>query len=96
MPVKVRSGDTPNYVQDYLGYHRATITHLEPDLFAGIKLELPANYSKVLVPSEDKINDILRGRRPIGDLDQVVREFRSGGGDEGRAFLEQALADNGR
>ncbi|WP_329102317.1 extracellular solute-binding protein [Micromonospora sp. NBC_01699] len=96
VPVKVRSGDTPNYVQDYLGYHRATITHLEPDLFAGIKLELPANYSKVLVPSEDKINDILRGRRPIGDLDQVVREFRSGGGDEGRAFLEQALADNGR
>ncbi|MEV4755602.1 extracellular solute-binding protein [Micromonospora sp. NPDC049559] len=96
VPVKVRSGDTPNYVKDYIDYHRATIGLMEEDLFAGIKLELPANYSKVLTPSEDKIADILRGRRPLGDLDQVVREFRSGGGDEGRAFLEKALADNGR
>jgi putative aldouronate transport system substrate-binding protein len=32
----------------------------------------------------------------LSDLDQIVSEFRSGGGDEGRAFLEKALADNGR
>jgi putative aldouronate transport system substrate-binding protein len=93
---KVKSSDTPNYVQDYINYHKETIQYLEPDLFKGIKLELPANYSKVLQPTEDKIQDIRFGRRPLSDLDTIVKEFRSGGGDEGRAFLEKALADNGR
>ncbi|MFI6824247.1 extracellular solute-binding protein [Micromonospora sp. NPDC050187] len=96
VPVKVRSGDTPNYVRDYLGYYQEHIALMEKDLFAGIKLELPANWSKIINPTEDKIRDILRGRRPIADLDQVRKEFLSTGGDEGRAFFEKALADNGR
>jgi putative aldouronate transport system substrate-binding protein len=96
VPVKVRSGDTPDYVQDYLGYYRKHLPLMEQDLFAGIKLELPANWSKIISPTEDKIEDILRGRRPIGDLDQVTKEFLSTGGEEGRAFFEKALADNGR
>ncbi len=96
VPIKVRSADTPNYVQDYIGYYQKHIGQMEKDLFAGIKLELPANWSKLLQPTEDKIRDILRGRRPIGDLEQVRKEFLSGGGEEGRAFHEKALADNGR
>ncbi|MFV2100881.1 extracellular solute-binding protein [Micromonospora sp. LOL_024] len=96
VPVKVRSGDTPQYVQDYIGYYRKHIETMEKDLFAGIKLELPANWSKTLQPTEDKIRDIVRGRRPVGDLDQVRKEFMDTGGEEGRAFHERALADNGR
>ncbi|MGC4808243.1 extracellular solute-binding protein [Micromonospora sp. DT233] len=96
VPVKVRSGDTPNYVRDYLAYLQKSLGQLEPDLFAGIKLELPANWSKTLQPTDDKIRDILRGRRPVGDLDQVRKEFLSTGGEEGRAFFQKALADNGR
>lgn len=96
VPAKWKSSDTPTYVQDYINYHKASIQFLEVDLFKGIKLELPANYSKVIQPTEDKIRDVLVGRRPVHDLDQIVREFRSSGGDEGRAFLEKALTDNGR
>ncbi|WBB50726.1 extracellular solute-binding protein [Verrucosispora sp. WMMA2044] len=96
VPVKVRSGDTPNYVQDYIGYYRKHIGQMEPDLFAGIKLELPANWSKIIQPTDDKIRDILRGRRPVSDLAQVRKEFLDTGGEEGRAFHEKALADNGR
>ncbi|RKN41467.1 extracellular solute-binding protein [Micromonospora endolithica] len=96
VPVKVRSGDTPNYVQDYIGYYQKHLALMEKDLFAGIKLELPANWSKIIQPTEDKIRDILRGRRPLGDLDQVRKEFLATGGEEGRAFHEKALADNGR
>ena len=95
-PAVVGSADVPNYVDEYLGYLRTTMKYIEPDLFAGIKVELPSNYSKVLVPTEDKINDIVRGRRPLGDLAQVVREWRTAGGDEGREFLEKTLAANGR
>ncbi|MBQ1076048.1 extracellular solute-binding protein [Micromonospora sp. C31] len=96
VPVKVRSGDTPDYVRDYLGYYQKNIALMEKDLFAGIKLELPANWSKIIQPTDDKIRDILRGRRPVGDLAQVRKEFLAAGGEEGRAFHEKALADNGR
>jgi putative aldouronate transport system substrate-binding protein len=36
--------------------------------------------------------DIIAGRRPIGDLDQVVKDWASGGGDQIRAEYEQGMA----
>jgi putative aldouronate transport system substrate-binding protein len=93
---EVRTSDTPNYVRDSIAYQTATMKYFEPDLFRGIKLEFPANYSKLIVNTEDKITDVLRGRRPLAELDTIVKEWRSAGGDEGRAFFEKALADNGR
>jgi putative aldouronate transport system substrate-binding protein len=96
MPAVISTADVPNYVQDSLAYTRATYKFKEPDFFEGIKLEFPANYSKILQITEDKLNDVVRGRRPLGDLDQIVKEWRATGGDEGRAFFEKALADNGR
>ncbi|GGM07847.1 MULTISPECIES: extracellular solute-binding protein [Micromonospora] len=95
-PVKIRRSDAPTYVQEYIEYHKKFIGLRETDLFAGIKLELPANWSKQLQPTDDKIRDILRGRRPLTDMAQVTKEFLSGGGEEGRAFHEKALSDNGR
>jgi putative aldouronate transport system substrate-binding protein len=57
---------------------------------------MPANAAKVVQPTEDKIMDIVRGRRPVSDLDAIIKEWRSGGGDEARTFIEKALADSGR
>jgi putative aldouronate transport system substrate-binding protein len=94
--VEVASADVPNYVEDLLAYTRATIKHIEADLFHGIKVEQPANYSKTISTTQDKINDVLRGRRPTSDLDTIVREWRNSGGDEARAFLEKILDDHGR
>jgi putative aldouronate transport system substrate-binding protein len=37
--------------------------------------------------------DIIAGRRPIGDLDQVIKEWQSGGGDQIRSEYEQGLAN---
>ena len=62
----------------------------------GLKLEFPPVYSKTIQTTEDKITDVVRGRRPVSDLDPIVKEWRTAGGDEGRAFFEKALADNGR
>ena len=53
-------------------------------------------YSKTIQITEDKMNDVIRGRRPVSDVDTIVKEWRTTGGDEGRAFFEKALADNGR
>lgn len=95
-PVLVATADVPKFLPDLLAYSKATIKYREPSPFQGIKLELPANYSKLLINTEDKINDVVRGRRPLTDVDQIVQEWRRAGGDEGRAFFEKALADNGR
>jgi hypothetical protein len=42
--------------------------------------------------SSGGITDIVTGRRPIGDLSQLVADWRSKGGDKMRAEFEQALA----
>jgi len=96
VPAIVSKPETPNFVKDLIGYSNPLVKYLEKDPWEGIKLEMPANYSKALVPTEDKITDILRGRRPISDLDTIVKEWKSTGGDEGRDFLAKALSDNGR
>jgi putative aldouronate transport system substrate-binding protein len=96
MPSVVGTADVPHYVDDLLTYLRATYKFKEPNPFEGLKLEFPPNYSKTIVTTEDKLNDVIRGRRPVSDLDQIVKEWRGAGGDEGRAFFEKALADNGR
>jgi putative aldouronate transport system substrate-binding protein len=96
VPAEVGTAEVPHYLQDSLSYQSATMKYLENDFFKGIKLEFPANYSKLLEVTEDKITDVLRGRRPVTDMDTIVKEWRNSGGDEGRAFFEKALADNGR
>ena len=95
-PVLVGNAEVPNYVPDLLAYTRRTAKYLEKDLFQGIKVELPASYAKLLTTTEDKIRDLVRGRRPISDLEGIVEEWRRSGGNDGRAFLEKVLADNGR
>jgi putative aldouronate transport system substrate-binding protein len=95
-PVVQPTPDTPNYVKDMLDYSNAMVKYLENDPWDGLKLEFPARFKANLVPTEDKITDILRGRRPLSDLDGVVQEWRSSGGDETRDFMAKALADAGR
>jgi putative aldouronate transport system substrate-binding protein len=96
-PVLQPTPQTPTYVRDMLSYSNATVKFLEKDPWDGIKLEMPAAYKAAQVPTEDKITDLLRGRRPLTDLDGIVNEWRtSGGGDEARALLAKALEDAGR
>jgi putative aldouronate transport system substrate-binding protein len=95
-PAVVGTADVPKFVEDLFAYLQSTIRFLEPDLFEGIKVEFPAAMSRGITPAEDKLNDVIRGRRPIGDLDEIIAEWRASGGDEGREFLEETLAANGR
>jgi putative aldouronate transport system substrate-binding protein len=90
----VGSSEVPNYVTDLLAYTRRTATFLEEDPFEGMKLEKPPNFG--LIATEDKIKDVIRGRRPSSDLKQIIAEWRRTGGDETREFLEKTLAESGR
>lgn len=70
-----------------------------PMLAAGITdptvpLYSPTNGSKggpLSQAFQDGLTDIVAGRRPFSDYDQIVSDWRSGGGDQIRAEYEQAL-----
>ncbi|MGX7675164.1 extracellular solute-binding protein [Plantactinospora sp. DSM 117369] len=95
-PVVQPFPQTPNYVRDMLTYSNEMVKYLEKDPWSGLKLEMPARFKASLTPTDDKVTDLLRGRRPISDLETIVAEWRNGGGDEAREFRAKALADAGR
>lgn len=95
-PVVQPYPQTPQYVPQVMAYNNETVKHLEKDPWDGLKFEMPAKYKAGKVPTEDKMTDIVRGRRPLTDIDAVVKEWRAAGGDEARQLLAAALADAGR
>jgi putative aldouronate transport system substrate-binding protein len=43
----------------------------------------------------DGVNDVILGRRPFSDLTGLIQEWRSGGGDQVRKEIEEAMAGTG-
>ena len=39
----------------------------------------------------DDLTDIITGRRPLSDYDQLVRDWQAGGGEQARTELLQAM-----
>jgi putative aldouronate transport system substrate-binding protein len=95
-PVVQPFPQTPDFVPQVMAYSNETVKYLEKDPWDGLKFEMPAKFKAANVPTQDKITDIVRGRRPLSDLDAVVTEWRAAGGDEARQMLAAALADAGR
>ncbi|MEU6023368.1 extracellular solute-binding protein [Micromonospora sp. NPDC047134] len=87
--------DTPNYVRDALAYSNATVGYLEKDPWAGVKLEMPAAFKANQVPTEDKFTDVLRGRRPLSDVDSILQEWKAAGGEAARQLLADSLPKAG-
>jgi putative aldouronate transport system substrate-binding protein len=93
VPETTQSG-LPGYVQALYDWETEASKYLEQNPFAAIRVEDPSNFAAIQTPTEDKVNDILRGKRPVSDLKQVVQEFKAGGGDEGRTFYQKVLEEN--
>jgi putative aldouronate transport system substrate-binding protein len=63
-----------------------------------VPLYSPTNGSKggpLNQAFQDGLTDLVAGRRPFSDYDQLVSDWRSGGGDQIRAEYEQALQQTG-
>ncbi|HEY8474469.1 MAG TPA: extracellular solute-binding protein [Natronosporangium sp.] len=86
-------GDWPGYVQSRMDWNARHLQYLKPGIFAGIKRIEPANLQQANRSLDDKLEDLRRGRTPMSEWDNIVAEWRRTGGDEGRAFYEQALAN---
>ncbi|KUL24534.1 extracellular solute-binding protein [Actinoplanes awajinensis] len=95
-PVVLGGPDIPNYAKDLVTWGNDATQYLEKNPWEGIKVEVPTQQAAIQQPTDDKITDIQRGRRPVSDLPKVVDEWRKGGGDAAREFYAKVLADNGR
>jgi putative aldouronate transport system substrate-binding protein len=84
------------YVQAMYDWQTEAAKHLEDHPFVGIRTEEPSNFAAAQQPFIDKVNDIMRGKRPLSDLKQVVQEWRDAGGEEARAFYTKVMQDNNR
>jgi putative aldouronate transport system substrate-binding protein len=93
-PKVVSESQYPDYVQSATTYFNTAIKFMDKDLFAGIRVEEPAQLQQAGQPVIDKVNDIIFGRRPVSDLETIRKEWRDSGGEVGRAFYEKIVKDN--
>ncbi|MEV0617232.1 extracellular solute-binding protein [Nonomuraea sp. NPDC050404] len=69
---------------------------LEVDPFVGIRVERPAKMAGLAKPTEDKMQEIFRGKRPVSEWAKIVKEWQDGGGNEAREFYMKVARENGR
>ena len=55
----------------------------------------PARYTNLSDDFEQLEDDIIRGRKKIGDMQQAVSDWKSKGGDKLRDWYQKLLDDNG-
>lgn len=69
---------------------------LEDDPFVGIRVETPSKMAGLAQPTEDKMQEIFRGKRPVSDWQQIVKDWQEQGGNEAREFYMKVARENGR
>jgi putative aldouronate transport system substrate-binding protein len=92
MPVLFDPND-PEFPKAAYADEQALMAVLQPDPTLG--LYSPTDNSKggqLTQKFSDGIGEIIAGRNPLSDLDQLIKDWRSGGGDQMRAEYEQAYA----
>ncbi|MEV4110592.1 sugar ABC transporter substrate-binding protein [Nonomuraea sp. NPDC049695] len=87
---------TPDYIKTYGDYLDVWYKSVEDYPFKGLRTQDPSRMAAAQQPMEDKVLDIVKGRRPLSDLSTVVQQWRDAGGEEARTFYTKVLKDNGR
>ncbi|MFB6635697.1 extracellular solute-binding protein [Streptomyces chartreusis] len=63
--------------------------------FWGMQITEPARYTNLSNDFEQLEDDIVRGRKKIGDMQQAVSDWKSKGGDKLRDWYKKILDENG-
>ncbi|MEN3533716.1 extracellular solute-binding protein [Microbispora sp. ZYX-F-249] len=95
-PGAITENQYPGYVEAYHGWQVTASQYLENDPFVGIRVEVPSKMAGLVKPTEDKMNEIFRGKRPISEWAQIVKDWQEQGGNEAREFYMKVARENGR
>lgn len=83
-------------VQSLWDWQTGAAKYLENDPFVGIRVEVPSKMAGLVQPTEDKLNEIYRGKRPVSEWKTIVKEWQEQGGNEAREFYSKVAKENGR
>jgi len=81
----------PDFVKDAYNWQANAAKYVQKTPFYGLRVEEPAQLTGIRQPFDDKVNDILRGRAPMSDLQPAVDAWRQRGGDQLRQFYANIL-----
>jgi putative aldouronate transport system substrate-binding protein len=83
----------PDYAKAATDFEKAAIAAGVADPTLGFtSATLDSKGAPLAQTLTDGITDVLAGRRPIGDFDQVIKDWQTNGGNAIRTELQQAIA----
>ena len=83
----------PDYAKAAIDFEKAVLPIGIQDPTIGLATPAIDKLGASLVQSlQDAVFDLVTGRRPMSDYDQVIKEWRNAGGDQIRDELQQVLA----
>lgn len=80
----------PDYVKEFTDWMSAATQFVQPGTFWGQRILEPARFNSLQLLLTDFEADVLRGRKPASELDAVIAQWRSQGGDDLREFYAGA------
>ncbi|WP_121709650.1 extracellular solute-binding protein [Streptomyces sp. E5N91] len=87
--------DFPEVAKGQVEWQQRTGAVTRKPTFYGMQIVEPARYTNLSNDFEQLEDDIVRGRKKIGDMQQAVSDWRSKGGDKLRDWYRKILDENG-
>ncbi|WP_399943296.1 extracellular solute-binding protein [Streptomyces sp. BBFR25] len=87
--------DFPEVAKGQVEWQQRTGAVTRKPTFYGMQIVEPARYTNLSNDFEQLEDDIVRGRKKIGDMQQAVSDWKSKGGDKLRDWYQKLLDENG-
>ncbi|MFF4474052.1 extracellular solute-binding protein [Streptomyces sp. NPDC001599] len=87
--------DFPEVAKGQVEWQQRTGAVTKKPSFYGMQIVEPARYTNLSNDFEQLEDDIVRGRKKIGDMQQAVSDWKSKGGDKLRDWYRKILDENG-
>ncbi|MFE1524613.1 extracellular solute-binding protein [Streptomyces rochei] len=87
--------DFPEVARGQVEWQQRMGAHTKRSTFYGMQIVEPARWTNLSNDFEQLEDDVVRGRKKIGDMQQAVSDWRSKGGDKLRDWYKKLLDENG-
>ncbi|MFF9818309.1 extracellular solute-binding protein [Streptomyces sp. NPDC014006] len=87
--------DFPDVARGQVEWQQRMGAFTRKSSFYGMQITEPGRYTSLGNDFEQLEDDIVRGRKKIGDMQQAVSDWKSKGGDELRDWYKKILDENG-
>ncbi|SDE13323.1 extracellular solute-binding protein [Streptomyces prasinopilosus] len=87
--------DFPEVAKGQVEWQQRMGAFTKKSAFYGMQITEPTRYTNLSNDFEQLEDDVVRGRKKIGDVQQAVSDWKSKGGDELRDWYQKILDENG-